>query len=209
MIETSSIIQGIRPSRLSADERAQALIRRAWTRMERRVVLAGFFGRLSIAIEPIVCGIVFAGITIGVFLAPHLSPEHVMPDIIIVAPVFALGVLGCAAWALGVMLAPVRALFQTVRPIYIVDGYIRYRGPDAASADDSNGYIAVLTEDRAIACEWPTLGHGKLPDRIRPALCEFSEYGGVHSVDGRLTGVVPKRLPTLGVGISSRKEEIK
>jgi len=193
---------------LSADERAQALIRRAWTRVERRVVLAGFFGRLSIAIEPVLCGIVFAGITGGVFLAPRLSPEHVMPDIIIVAPVFALGVLGCAAWALGVMLAPVRALFHTVRPIYIVDGYIRYRGPDSASTADSNGYIAVLTEDRTIACEWPTLGDVKLPNRTHPALCEFSEYGGVHSVDGRPTGVVPARMPALGVGISSRKGEI-
>ena len=152
-------------------------------------MLAGFFGRLSIAIEPVLCGIVFAGITGGVFLAPRLSPEHVMPDIIIVAPVFALGVLGCAAWALGVMLAPVRALFHT-------------------STADSNGYIAVLTEDRTIACEWPTLGDVKLPNRTHPALCEFSEYGGVHSVDGRPTGVVPARMPALGVGISSRKGEI-
>jgi len=207
MIDTSSRIQGVRPSRLSADERSRGLIRRAWTRAERKVVLTGFFGRLSIAIEPVLCGIVFAAITAGVFLAPRFS-NRVMPDIIIIAPVFALGVLGCMAWALGVMLAPSRALLHTVRPIYIVDGYLRYRARDADSADNTNGYVAVLTEDRSIACEWPTLGAGDLPNRIRPALCEFSEYGGVHTIDGRPTGVVPLHMPALGVGISSRREEI-
>jgi hypothetical protein len=184
------------------------LIRRPWTRSERWVVLTGFFGRLSIAIEPVLCGIVFAAITAGVFLAPRLSPRSVMPDIVIIAPVFALGVLGCAAWALGVMLAPARALFHTIRPIYIVDGYLRYRSRDASSPDNTNGYIAVLTEDRTIACEWVTLGAGNLPNQIRPALCEFSEYGGVHTVDGRATGIVPATLPAFGVGITSRKEEI-
>jgi hypothetical protein len=205
---SSTIITGIRPGRLSADERAQTLIRRPWTRAERRVVLTGFFGRLSIAIEPLLCGIVFAAITIGIFAAPRLSPRWVNPDIIIIAPVFAVGVLGCAAWALGVMFAPVRALYHTVRPIYIVDGYIRYRRRDASSAADTNGYIAVLTEDCTVACEWPTLGHVELPDLTRAALCEFSEYGGVHAVDGRATGVLPARIPALGVGISSRKADI-
>jgi hypothetical protein len=208
MIDTTKIIHGIRPSRLSADERAATLIRRPWRRSERHVVLMGFFGRLAIAIEPMLCGLVFAGITVGVFIAPRLSPRWVNPDIVVIAPVFGFGVVACALWALGVMLAPVRALLHTLRPIYVVDGYIRYRPPDKGSAADSNGYVAVLTEDRAIACEWPTLGPVELPDHTRAALCEFTEYGGVHCIDGRPTGVLPARLPLLGIGIHGRKEEI-
>ena len=204
----TKIIHGVRPSRLSADDRAATLIRRPWTRAERRVVLMGFFGRLSIAIEPVLCGSVFAAITFGVFFAPRLSPQYVKPDIIVIAPVFGIGVLACIAWALGVMLAPSRALAHTLRPIYVVDGYIRYRRRDAGSAESTNGYVAVLTDDRVVACEWPTLGEIELPDLTRPALCEFSEYGGVHNVDGRSTGVLPSRIPALGVGIHGRKEEI-
>jgi hypothetical protein len=168
----------------------------------------GFFGRLSIAIEPMLCGLVFGIITFGVFVAPRLSPQWVNPDIVIIAPVFGLGIVGCAVWALAVMFAPVRALAHTLRPIYVVDGYIRYRCRDAASAEDSNGYVAVLTEDRSVACEWPTLGEIELPNDARAALCEFSEYGGVHSIDGRSTGVLPSRMPALGVGMHGRREEI-
>jgi hypothetical protein len=208
MIETTKIIHGVRPSRLSADDRAKTLIRRPWTRAERRVVLTGFFGRLTIAIEPLLCGSVFAAITLGVFFAPRLSPKYVHPDIVVIAPVFGLGVLACIAWALGVMLGPTRALLQTLRPIYVVDGYIRYRRRDAHSPAVCNGYVAVLTDDKLVACEWPTLGEVELPDATRPALCEFSEYGGVHNVDGRSTGVLPSRISALGVGMHDRKEEI-
>jgi hypothetical protein len=208
MIDTTKIIHGVRPGRLSADDRETTLIRRPWTRAERGIVLMGFFGRLSIAIEPMLCGLVFGIITFGVFVAPRLSPQYVHPDIVIIAPVFGLGVLGSALWALCVMFAPARALAHTLRPIYVVDGYIRYRSRDAASADDSNGYVAVLTEDKTVACEWPTLGEVELPNTARPALCEFSEYGGVHSIDGRSTGVLPARMPALGVGMHGRKEEI-
>ncbi|HEV3088986.1 MAG TPA: hypothetical protein VGX96_17370 [Candidatus Elarobacter sp.] len=208
MIDTTKIIHGIRPSRLTADERAATLIRRPWLRSERRVVLMGFFGRLTIAVEPMLCGLVFAAITFGVFAAPRLSPRWINPDIIVIAPVFGLGVLACALWALGVMLAPARALWHTLRPIYVVDGYIRYRPKDMRSDDYTNGYVAVLTEDRSVACEWPTLGEVELPNHTRPALCEFSEYGGVHSIDGRPTGVLPHRMSALGVSIHGRKEEI-
>jgi hypothetical protein len=208
MTETTRIIHGVRPSRLSAEDRAQTLIRRPWTRAERRIVLTGFFGRLTIAVEPMLCGLVFAAITLGVFWAPRLSQGKVNPDIIVIAPVFGLGVLACAAWALGVMLAPARALAQTLRPVYVVDGYIRYRGRDAGSGGDCNGYVAVLTHDRVVACEWATLGEVELPNLARPALCEFTEYGGVHTVDGRSTGVLPARIRPLGVGMHGRKEEI-
>jgi hypothetical protein len=111
-------------------------------------------------------------------------------------------------WAFAVMAPPVRALFHTRRPIFIVDGYIRFRRRDNASKAGTNGYIAVLTEDGSVACEWPTLGEIELPDHTRPAFCEFSEYGGVHRIDGRLTGVLPAHMPPLGVGISPRKREI-
>jgi hypothetical protein len=208
MIDTTKIIHGVRPGRLGADDREKTLIRRPWTRAERGIVLMGFFGRLSIAIEPMLCGLVFGVITFGVFVAPRLSPQWVNPDIVVIAPVFGLGVLGSALWALCVMFAPARALAHTLRPIYVVDGYIRYRSRDAGSADDSNGYVAVLTDDRSVACEWPTLGEIELPNAARPALCEFSEYGGVHSIDGRSTGVLPSRMPALGVGMHGRKEEI-
>ena len=208
MIETTKIIHGVRLGRLGADDREKTLIRRAWTRAERGIVLMGFFGRLSIAIEPMLCGLAFSIITFGVFVAPRLSPQYVNPDIVVIAPVFGLGVLGSALWAFCVMFAPARALAHTLRPIYAVDGYIRYRSRDAGSADDSNGYVAVLTHDRSVACEWPTLGEIELPNAARPALCEFSEYGGVHSIDGRSTGVLPTRMPALGVGMHGRKEEI-
>lgn len=209
MIEiTSSIIHGVKPARMTADQRAGSLIRRAWTATERRVVVRGFAGRLSIAIEPLLCGVVFAAITAGVFAAPRLSPRWVNPDIVIVAPVFALGVLACIAWLVGVMLAPTRALAHTLRPIYIVDGYIRFRPPDESSLRGTNGYIAVLTDAGTVACEWPTLGDVGLPHHTRAAVCEFSEYGGVHAVDGRRTGVLPERFPALGVGVHGRKEEI-
>jgi hypothetical protein len=208
MTDTTKIIHGVRPSRLSADDRAQELIRRPWTRAERGVVLTGFFGRLSIAVEPVLVGTVFAALTVGVFFAHRLSPQNVGSDIIVIAPVFGFGFLACVVWALGVMLAPARALVHTMRPIYIVDGYIRYRRRDSRSPEDSNGYVAVLTDDETIACEWPTLGEIELPDLRRPALCEFTEYGGVHAIDGRPTGVLPGRIPALGVGIHGRKEEI-
>jgi hypothetical protein len=208
MIDTTKIIHGVRPGRLGADDREKTLIRRPWTRAERGIVLMGFFGRLSIAIEPMLCGLVFGVITFGVFVAPRLSPQWINPDIVIIAPVFGLGVLGSALWALCVMFAPARALAHTLRPIYVVDGYIRYRSRDAGSTEGCNGYVAVLTDDRSVACEWPTLGEIELPNATRPALCEFSEYGGVHSIDGRSTGVLPSRMPALGVGMHGRKEEI-
>lgn len=208
MIETTKIIHGVRPSRLTAAERAETLIRRPWTRAERAVVLAGFFGRLAIAVEPVLCGLVFAAITLGVFWAPRLSHGKVLPDIIVIAPIFGLGFIACVVWALWVLLSPVRALAHTLRPVYIVDGYIRYRGRDLRSPMGCNGYVAVLTDDRSVACEWPTLGDVELPALTRAALCEFTEYGGVHTVDGRSTGVLPSRIRPLGVGMHGRKEEI-
>jgi hypothetical protein len=35
---------------------------------------------------------------------------------------------------------------------------------------------------------------------VRPAMLEFSEYGGIHAIDGRQTGVLPDDFPVLGIG---------
>ena len=205
---TKQIIQGYKAGRMTADERSAALIRRPWRRSERLVVLHGFFGRLCIAIEPILCGTMFLALTIGMLIV-RTDPAH--PDdhnMVILSPIFGLGVVVCIFYALALLLTPTRALLQTFRPIFIVDGYVRYRGPDEASPVDSNGYVAVITEDKNVACEWPTLGEVPLREVTIPALSEFSEYGGVHRIDGRPTGVLPDRIPRLGVGIISRREII-
>jgi hypothetical protein len=195
-----TMIHGYRSGRLSALERESLLIRRAWTRAERNIVIQGFLGRLFIAIEPVICGAVFLALTLGMILNKDKG-------ILILAPIFAVGVLAFGLYAFAVMLAPVRALLHTLGPIYIVDGYVRYRGRDGTSDDDSNGYVAVLTENHRVACEWPTLGNLELPDFTRPSLCEFSEYGGVHTIDGRPTGVLPGRIPAFGVGGLSRSRD--
>ena len=193
---------------MTADERSAALIRRPWHRSERLVVLHGFFGRLCIAIEPILCGTMFLALTIGMLIVktdPLHPNDH---NMVILSPIFAFGVVACIFYALALMLAPTRALIQTFRPIFIVDGYVRYRPPDADSPVDSNGYVAVLTEESGVACEWPTLGEVPLRAMTIPALSEFSEYGGVHRIDGRPTGVLPDRIARLGVGIIKRREII-
>lgn len=193
---------------MTADERSAALIRRPWRRSERLVVLHGFFGRLCIAIEPILCGTMFVALTIGMFVV-RTDPAHPADhNMAILSPVFALGVVACIFYAIALMVAPTRALLQTFRPIFIVDGYVRYRAPDAESPVDSNGYVAVLTEDSSIACEWPTVGDVPLRPMTIPALSEFSEYGGVHRIDGRSTGVLPDRIARFGVGIIKRREII-
>src|SRR5665213_1515281 len=148
---TKQTIQGYRAGRMSADDRSAALICRPWRRSERMVVLHGFFGRLCIAIEPIICGTMFLALTIGMLIV-RTDPAH--PDehnMVMLSPIFGLGVIACIFYALALMLAPARALIQTFRPIFIVDGYVRYRSPDAESPADSNGYVAVLTEDNRVA----------------------------------------------------------
>ena len=37
-----------------------------------------------------------------------------------------------------------------------------------------------------------------------PAMCEFSEYGGVHKIDGKSTGVLPDDIPIFAVGMNPR-----
>lgn len=175
---------------LSALERKHLLIRRAWTREERKIVFQGFLGRVAIAIEPIVCGAVFGALTYGL----------VLRGLWYLTPIFGLAVLAFAIYALIMLLAPARALLKTFGPIYVVDGYVRYREPDERSDDDANGYVGVLLHDKRVCCEWPSFGKKALPIGVVPALVEFSEYGGIHKIDGRSTGLLPRKFTALGIG---------
>jgi len=183
-------------------ERNLALVRRAWTKAERRVVLHGLFGRLLIAIEPVICGIVFGALTSALIFLPLPASAHLtrFESAVVIAPIFGLITFAFVAYATFVLLAPVRALVHTFSPIYIVDGYVRHRRPDRHTEGDSNGYVAVLNEDRRAVAEWPSLGAQAVRDTTRPALIEFSFYGGIHRIDGRSTGVLPESMPALGVG---------
>lgn len=118
----------------------------------------------------------------------------------VIAPIFGTITLAFLAYAVIVLVPPLRALIATFSPIYIVDGYLRYRRPDRATEADSNGYVAVLGDERRTICEWPTVGMVPVADSLRPAMIEFSYYGGIHRIDGRSTGVVPESMPPVGVG---------
>jgi hypothetical protein len=52
---------------------------RAWTREERRVVLRGFFGRFTIAIEPFLVGLFLAFLPIGMWLGHQEAALMVAP----------------------------------------------------------------------------------------------------------------------------------
>lgn len=187
---TRHIVHGYKPARMTAGARRAVLIRRPWRRSERLAVWHSFLGRLCIAVEPILCGTMFLALTVGT-LVVRTDPAHpANHNMALLAPVFGLGVVACTVYAFALMLGPARALLHTFQPIFIVDGYVRFRAPDVESPVDSNGYAAVLTEERTIACEWPTIGDVPLRTMTSPALAEFSEHGGIHRIDGRSTGVL-------------------
>jgi hypothetical protein len=186
---------------LGVPECESSLVRRAWTKAERRVVINGLLGRLLIAIEPIICTVVFGALTAGLIffqLPAGTNPQQHRDAAIVLSPIFGLAASAFLIYAIAVLVPPIRALMQTFSPIYIVDGYLRYRRPDRHTEADSNGYIAVLNEDRRTIAEWPSVGDYAVPDSLRPALVEFSVFGGIHRIDGRSTGVVPEALPAPG-----------
>jgi hypothetical protein len=190
---------------LSAPERENTLARRPWTKSERRIVLHGFFGRLLIAIEPLICFAVFGALTAGLIFFP-LSPEARMTrweSAIVIAPIFGLASLAFLIYTVALLVTPLQALLQTYAPIYVVDGYVRYRRPDRDTQADSNGYVAVLDDERVTIAEWVSIGDVPLPESVRPAMIEFSQYGGIHRIDGKSTGVLPDVYPALGVGRST------
>jgi len=178
------------------------LVRRAWTTSERRVVLNGLFGRMLIAIEPALCFLVFGALTAGLIFYPLPAGARLNQHdaAIVLAPIFGLAATAFLAYAVIVLIGPLRALRHTFLPIYIVDGYVRHRKPDRHTEADSNGYIAVLNEERRAVAEWPSIGTGSLTESLRPALIEFSYYGGIHRIDGRSTGALPESIPAMGVG---------
>jgi hypothetical protein len=186
------------------DLRDETLVRRPWTRSERSVVLGGVFGRLLIAIEPAICFLVFAALTLGLIFHPPTPANlegakgHEHDLAIVIAPIFGFAALCFFAYFVAVLVRPIRALLHTFSPIFIVDGYVRYRRPDRNTDGCFNGYVAVLSDERRTVAEWPLVGDEAVVDSIRPALIEFSRYGGIHRIDGRSTGVIPESMPALG-----------
>ncbi|MBV9332526.1 MAG: hypothetical protein JO146_00815 [Candidatus Eremiobacteraeota bacterium] len=183
--------------------RWQTLARRRWTRRERRVVWRGLTGRFALAVEPLIGMVFMALLTWGiVYRAQHVPSDATL---IKIAWIFAIGAIAFAGYFVAVLVAPFAAYLQTFRPIYILDGYVRYREPDARSRVDGCGYAAALFADRAMAYEWEWLGKKPLPNATLPALVEFSLYAGIHKIDGRPTGLLPdEELPLLAIGIATQ-----
>jgi hypothetical protein len=185
------------------DPRWRTLARRAWTARERAIVWRGLTGRFALAVEPLL-GMLFMGLlTWGIVYRAHHVPADA--TLIKIAWIFALGAIAFAGYFVAVLVAPFAAYLQTFRPIYILDGYVRYREPDARSRIDGCGYAAALFADRSLAYEWEWLGKKSLPNATLPALVEFSIYAGIHKIDGKPTGLLPEGdLPLLAIGIATR-----
>jgi hypothetical protein len=186
------------------DRRARLLAHRRWTERERRIVWRGLTGRFAIAVKPLIGMAFMAFITWGiVWRAQHVPADAALVKI---APIFALGFVAFAGYFVAVLVAPFAAYVQTYRPIYILDGYVRYREPDQRSEIDACGYVAALFPDRSVACEWEWLGKKRLPNATIPAMIEFSTYAGIHKIDGRPTGLLPDDdFPALAIGIATRR----
>lgn len=171
--------------------------RRPWTHAERRVVLRGFFGRLTIAIEPLIAGIFFALLPIGMMLRRQEA-------VVLLAPIFAAASIAFLIYAIVLISPSARALYETFKPIYTVDGYIRYR---TSKDGQPVYYVAALDADQLSLGEWPL---SEWPRSIGerhtwPVVVEFSPYGGIHKIDGRPTGVLPTEIAPFGVGMASEE----
>ncbi|MBV8170761.1 MAG: hypothetical protein JO219_02395 [Candidatus Eremiobacteraeota bacterium] len=182
---------------LSAIERRRLIAMRAWRPEERSVVWRGATGRFIVALEPAALALLFALCAFGI---AHLSDNKEHQGYIYFAWLFGCGAGFFFLYMVGLLLYPVRALLQTRQPIFILDGYLRTRAPDLKSDPGSSGYIAAVLPDGRVACEWPAMGERALAAEAWPAYMEFSEFGGIHSIDGRSTGILPEDFPALGVG---------
>jgi hypothetical protein len=175
-------------------EYASEMTSRTWSKAERRVVLRGSLGRMTIAIEPLIVGLFFLILPIGLLWRGQ-EIAH------LVAPIFALGAIAFITYAIVLATPCIRASFETLLPIYTVNGYIRYR------EDGGAYYVAVLNADRHVLGEWPMKGSSPVAGGgLYPAVVEFSRYGGIHKIDGRPTGVLPTEISALGVGIAQDLE---
>ena len=165
---------------------------RPWTQRERRVVVRGFLGRCSIAVEPLVIALFFAALPVAMLLRGQQIVK-------LVAPIFAFGALGFMAYAVVLMLPSTRALIDSFGRISIIDGYIRYR---CVPEGKDRYYVAVLDERRRQLGEWELAGRPAALDRAElwPALVEFSPHGGIFRIDGRPTGGSPTTSPRWGSG---------
>ena len=133
------------------DRRTKQLAHRRWTDAERKVVWRGLMGRFAIAIEPLLGVLFMSFLTFGIiYRAQHVPAEHTL---IKIAWIFAIGAVLFLGYFIAVLVAPFVAYLQTYKPIYKVDGFVRYREPDESSAEDGHGYVATLFEDRSVACE--------------------------------------------------------
>jgi hypothetical protein len=182
---------------LTPTERRLLIAMRPWRPEESGVVWRGATGRFIVALEPAALALLFALFALGI---AHLADNKDHQGYIYFAWVFGCGAGFFFLYAIGLLVYPIRALLQTRQPIFIVDGYIRTRAPDEKSNPGSSGYIAVVLPDGRVAGEWPAAGDRALPDEAWPAYMEFSEFGGIHSIDGRSTGILPEDFPALGVG---------
>lgn len=187
--------------KLRTIQRGDHLASRPWTPGERLVVWRGLTGRFAIAVEPLLGALFFGALTWGIIWRARVAKPH---DMWILSPIFGLAALAFTAYFIYLLVAPFIAYRQTYKPIYLIDGYVRYRGPDDDSDLGASGYVAVLFSDQQLCCEWECYGMKKLPDMTLPAMCEFSEYGGLHKIDGKSTGVLPDEIPVMAVGINPR-----
>lgn len=182
-------------------QQAMAQTARAWTADERRVVMRGFFGRMTIAIEPLILGLFFVMLPIGLLVRGQDIAR-------LVAPIFGLAGLTFVAYAIYLMAPCIKAVFATFGPIYTVNGYIRYRQHRTSPGAPPTYYVAVLGTDRNVLGEWQMQGwpdfaaeHG-----LWPAVVEYSSYGGIHAIDGHPTGVLPAETSPLGINIAHDAE---
>jgi hypothetical protein len=171
-----------------------SIARRPWRLSERRVVHRGFWGRFFIAVEPLTICLFFAVLAVGL-LVRHQDGA------IFVAPIFAGASVLFAIYATVLMLPVTRAVIETFGPIWIVDGYVRYR-MELVPFQDPSYYVAVLDERGDVLGEWPLDRRPQALDRADPwpAHVEFTAYGGVLRIDGRSTGVLPDDIPAMGIG---------
>jgi hypothetical protein len=173
----------------------ESIASRPWSRAERRVVLQGFLGRFSVAIEPLIVAAFFSILPIGLLLRKQEIA-------LFVAPIFAVAALAFLAYAVVLMVPSTRAILETRSPIYIVDGYIRYRRDESGTVAPC--FVAVLDANSRILGEWPLREwpHSIGGRELWPAMVEFSEFGGIHRIDGRATGVLPAEISPLGIGVA-------
>jgi hypothetical protein len=174
--------------------RYSSIATRPWRAAERRVVLRGFWGRLVIAIEPLVISGFFIALCVALLVRNQEGA-------ILIAPIFGVASLLFLAYAVILMVPATRALVETFDSICIVDGYIRYR--ELLSKDyDPRYFVAVLDERRVVLGEWPLSERPSALNRASrwAALVEFTPFGGIHRIDGRSTGTLPDDMPALGIG---------